>query len=642
MPITSPQLSALYRNSHDLMRNIDGLQPQEAFDELLKYLFMKESADEANHRFPSCVPAILHQEAVSINETVVNDLRRQLGVFLSRANSWSSEMWQDKAFHLSDTALLSVHELFEDVDFTTVDLDKRSAALNELISSELRRGLGIFPTPDAVVRMMVEIMDPPVTARILDPACGTGTFLIETIRRWRNSAPAIASHSVWGVDKSARMLLLSELNLGHDKRTIYGRVLADSLYHPPPTLFDELDEGFDYILTNPPFGVIVDRNKQDMTPFQTCKSHDGSIVKRQQSEVIFVEQCLKYLKPGGSLGIVLPRSVVSNSSLAAARQALSTLGYVEAIVNLPPETFAMSGAQTNTVVLFLRRYESAAQKEEPVAIACADIDNVGFDSTGRHREGNQLESVSIALKGATNGKSSDAHVRLLPAIAKMFSITNLPALLSRRLVAPDRGDAIPLGELIEIATNGKTPARGSYTSDGLFLVKVGNLTGGGIDWSPRDRNFISGAELVKRKEDTRLMLRENDILFTSSAHSPVYIGKKADIVDTVPMWLGGEASFVGEVMMLRPKAGFDPMVLLAYLRLPSVQRQLQSMVRGQTAHLHPKDLLQWPVPKLLLEPPLVLRNLADQIRIQAHLSEKLNALAFEQRTAVAAAEKLLK
>ena len=334
-------------------------------------------------------------------------------------------------------------------------IDTRSAALNQLITSDLRKGLGIFPTPDAVVRMMTEVASPPSGSRVFDPACGTGTFLIETIRQWCATDDVSDSHSVWGVDKSPRMLLLSELNLGHNSGTIFYRALADSLHQSPSTLFEDLEEGFDYIFTNPPFGVVIDRDKHDMTPFQTCRGNSGSIIKRQQSEVIFVEQCLKNLKPGGLLAIVLPRSVVTNASLATARRALNNLGYLESIVNLPPETFAMSGTQTNTVALFLRRYESSAQHQESIEIACGDVDNVGFDSTGRPREGSQLEAIPAALKAALNEGTTTDNVRLLPKVSKGLSITNLPSLLSGRLSASSRRDVLPLADLVDVAVNGR-------------------------------------------------------------------------------------------------------------------------------------------------------------------------------------------
>ena len=103
-----------------------------------------------------------------------------------------------------------------------------------------------------------------------------------------------------------------------------------------------------------------------------------------------------------------------------------------------------------------------------------------------------------------------------------------------------------------------------YTSDGLFVVKVGNLTGNGINWQPRDRNFIDRSEISKRAKQN-LMIKEGDILLTSSAHSVIYIAKKVDIVHKIPKWVGGNASIVGEVMLLRPdKQKIDPYALLAY------------------------------------------------------------------------------
>ena len=631
----------MYRNSEDQMRNVDGLQPQEAFDELLKYLFLKESADEAHHQFPAFSPPALNHEIVSNNASLVEDLRGQFKIFLKETNSWSSELWQDQEFHLSDTALLGIHELFDHVDFRTIDIDTRSAALREFIPGGLRKGLGIFPTPDGVARMMVEIASPAGGSFVLDPACGTGTFLVEIVRRWTRSCSTSMRPHVWGVDKSARMLLLSELNLGHHKNIEYRRALGDSLYQSPSTLFGEAKEGFDYIFTNPPFGMAVDRNKHDMTPFQTCRDHEGVIVKRQQSEVVFTEQCMKYLKPGGLLGIVLPRSVVTNSSLMVARQAINALGYLESIVNLPPETFSISGTQTNAVVLFLRKYKSDSEKAEPVIVVSADIDNVGFDSTGRPRNGSQLERIPKALKAAMNEQITDRNVRLFPNVPKGQSITRLPDLLYGRIVTPDSKKRIPMSELVEFASNGKTHGRVKYSSEGLFLVKVGNLTGRGINWEARERNFISGTEEVKQRESTPLMLMPGDILLTSSAHSPVYIAKKVDVVNTIPEWVGGEASYVGEVMKLQVKEGVDPFIFLAYLRLPSTQRQIQSLVRGQTAHLHPKDLLEMQLPIGLMDPPPVLQKLAEKIKEETKHSEIMNQLAFEQRQASITAENTL-
>lgn len=641
MKLNARQLALLYKQSHDLMRNLDGLQPQEAFDELLKFLFLKECADEKGHSFPPFVAPILGQNGVELNRQLLTELRRMLAVFIENANSWSLELWKDKAFRLTDSALLGIYEIFSQVNLSDIDIDIRSAALNEFVPAELRKGLGIFPTPDSIARMMVEIAAPKPSSRVLDPACGTGTFLVNVLRNWGRKRSAGNDLCVWGIDKSARMLLLSELNLGHKKGVRFYRALADSLYQSPNTIFDNIKDGFDFIFTNPPFGVAVDRDKNDMTPFQTCRDLNGKIVKRQHSEVIFIEQCLKYLRPGGLLGIIVPRSVVTNKSLNAARCAINKLGFLETIVHLPPETFCMAGTQTNTVILFVRRYKSSKEKSSSIRVVSVNIKNVGFDSTGRVRDGCQLNEVAKAIRQTRRGVLSHDYIRLLPLVPKDESIARLPDLLSGRIRSTKSSNTILLGDLVDIAVNGKTPGRANYSMDGLFLVKVGNLTGQGIDWSIRDRNFISGPEADKRLQNPSLMLRRGDILLTSSAHSPVYIAKKVDIVGTIPKQVGGRASFVGEVMMIRVRKGVDPFILLAYLRLPSTQERIQALIRGQTAHLHPEDLLDMHVPKSLVNPPSQLRKLADQMRSENTLSEKLSMLAFEQKENIAILENIL-
>ena len=643
MNVSPLQLAKQYRKSHNQMRNVDGIQPQEAFDELLKYLFLKECADEEGYQFPTYSPTILSNELVSSNKKLVKELRSKFSSYLNTTNSWSAKLWQSKSFNLSDAALLDVHSLFENINFCAIDIDTRSAALNEIILGDLRKGLGIFPTPDVVARMIVETVSPSYSSRIFDPACGTGTFLIEVVRCWKKLDSNEANRSVWGVDKNARMLLLSELNLGHNKHIKFRRELADSLYQTPSTLFKELKEGFDYIFTNPPFGISLDRNKHNLTLFETCKDQNNNIVKRQQSEVVFTEQCIKYLKPGGVLAIVLPRSVVTNLSLQNARLVLSELGYLEVVVNLPPETFCLSGTQTNTVVLILRRYKTNAEKSEPISVVCANIDNVGFDSTGRIRDGNQLEGLPTVLTNAMNGNITENYVSLLPETPKKLSITSLPDLLSGRMniLATKNKNFIAMKELVKLASNGKTPGRANYSNNGLFLVKVGNLTGHGINWEARDRNYVSGAEEFNRRDNIRLMLKQGDILLTSSAHSPIYIAKKVDIVGQIPEWIGGNSSFVGEVMMIRVNDEVDPIVLIAYLRLPSIRQQIQSMIRGQTAHLHPRDILELLVPKALIEPTEVFQKLASQIRTETQISTQSNELRFEQKRISAVAERLL-
>ena len=614
-------LSSAYGKIHDIMRNVDGLQPQEAFDEFLKILFLKQLLDSDESR----------TSVIKMNDSELNEVRsclnQKLSYFLEEFDSWFLDLWQDKKFHLSSEALMFSWKVLEVFDFKVIPFDLRGLALREFIDERARKSLGIYLTPDDVVRMMVETVSPSQTDLIYDPACGSGTFLIENLKRMVKNSLA-TQFEIWGTDKNPRMLLLSELNLGHIQNISFKRQLIDALF-PISNESDTFPKYgmFDHIFTNPPFGVILDNLAFDLRKFKTCVNRDSYVISKQSSEVVFIEQCFNYLKPGGTLSIVLPKSIISNSTFDYVREVLGDFGYIYALVSLPPETFAVTGTQTNTIVLFARKYKDEVEKSELVKIAYSKISNVGYDSTGRTRKGNQLENLSLSIKKSLEYGEETQNCKLLTEVPKGDTFLRIEELIR---MENKEGESIHLSGLIDFISTGKTPARSDYTESGLFLVKVGNLTGRGIDWVPRDRNFVR--EERKRDGTSRFVrIEKGDILMTSSAHSPVYIGKKVDIVYEIPDEFNKEAGYVGEVMLVRPKTvKIDPYLLLAFLRSPLGQSQIQGLVKGQTAHVYAGDLMNVAVPIKILLPNNELKEIAELLKQEAKKAFELNLIALNE------------
>lgn len=605
---TVRELASIYREAHNKMRNVDGLQPQEAFDELLKYLFFKQNYEVS-------AQLIEAKKAPTIAE-----VKKLFSGFLGKTNSWSSEIWREKKFYLSDECLADVHDLLFPIIFKNINYDVRSHALREFLSSDLRKGHGIFLTPDDVVEAIVKFVDPREKDKILDPACGSGTFLIECLNHFSGNKKL----EVFGNDKSARMLLLADLNLGHFEKVKFSKKLSDSLKSSP------FDNNFDTVLTNPPFGVSLDSRDYDFSNYRTCIDADGYPLKKQSSEIVFIEKCFQMLKPGGTLAVVIPKSIATNNSLALARRALSDYGYIYGIMSLPPETFASTGTQTTTIVLFARKYKSKAEHKEANRIAFANIKNVGFDSTGRHREGTQLKDFPALMRSALESGKEIKFVSVIETDKKADSFSLLEDVFIKQASSEN---GVTLSELCEFIGTGKTPARSAYSDAGAFLIKVGNLTGSGINWEARDRNFISSEEIKKRSSARKpLIIQKDDILLTSSAHSPVYIAKKSDIYTGTPDFIGESlVSFVGEVMLVRPnKNKISPYLLLAFLRSSQAIENIQNMVRGQTAHLHANDLGRLIVPDEVFVPGSRFSEAAEIIKRQSFLSEEMNRLASEQ------------
>ena len=616
MGIDSRTLGRLYQRAHNRMRDVDGFLPQEALDELLKFLLYKNYAETA----------AAEQWA---ERSLCDDpglIRQTFSDALSSRSVWVRQLWQSGRFHLSDRTLLDLQHLFGHFRLADVPLDVRSAALRTFLNSDARKGLGIFLTPESVVRAMVQVASPKSTDVVLDPACGSGTFLMEAVQFFNGSEQSGAIPEVYGVDKNPRMLLLAEHNLGGQSGFLFRSACADSLRgvgQPDAFPLGLVPNTIDIVLTNPPFGVSVTRDTGVLDLFGRETLVESS-TDRVPSEVLFVDLCLRLLRPGGCLGIVLPRSVLTNERLALQRQAIDRLGHLTDIIDLPTETFASTGTQTKTVAAFFRKHAETSRKES-VSVRVCHVTNVGVDSTGRHREGNQLPSLATRFSdGEAVGEPTVIVYRNVPV---REVLQRAPELLSKR---HGRRQGKTLQKFVDIVNTGRTPARSAYTNNGTFIIKVGNLTGRGIDWEPRDRNFVSHEEGAKRAISGNLGLRQGDILLTSSAHASRYIAKKVDVLARIPeAYRNGGITFVGELIRIRPVQGISPYVLLAALRHPGVREDIQALVRGQTAHLHPRDILDVVLPFDLYDPAEEIAELAILLRREADLAFELNSIAME-------------
>ena len=147
-----------------------------------------------------------------------------------------------------------------------------------------------------------------------------------------------------------------------------------------------------------------------------------------------------------------------------------------------------------------------------------------------------------------------------------------------------------LGNLCIKVGTGKTAPRGSYPESGVRIIKVKNVRGSGINWN--DKFYVS--EDFYKSAEKKARLQEGDILMLCAAHNKVYIGR-VDIVGKFPADVkndGGRCVSVGELIIIRANPDLVvPEYLITFLRLAVVQEKIRKMVKGQTAHLYPRDLV---------------------------------------------------
>lgn len=613
-PVDPNQLAMCFDRAHNHMRDGDGLQPPEALDELLKFLFLLLHQERSGGRSLAPTPTSGAPSRSDRDTRWAQELQAALISAIAAHQTADENLLSIEPFTLSTSTLCRVAEELKDLRYSDLSFDIKSTALRVFITSNLRKGLGIYLTPDSVVKMVVNSLRPSPGSRILDPAAGSGSFLLHTLFYWRESGLSDALKTetplLWGVERNPRILRVASLNLSPLIGGRFMRWHGDSLspfpddgsIDSPPPWFKP--GAFDYIMTNPPFGVSVTARTLRDGSFTVTGSSEAAKPNRIGSEVLFIERCLDLLREGGRLAVVVPNSVVTNLRLAKARAALQRKGRLSAVVALPPETFATTGTQASTSVLFFERRQ-LPDSDQPSEVYYASSSNVGFDRTGRNRADQDLEPISAELRAFFDGERRDfTHGAVMNAPAGLELSTYADELGSQTAETSTTSDqaptVLPLHECASLIRNGRTPLRSAYVNQGHFILKVGNLGRSGIDWASRDRNHVETAYLTRLRRGVvgeQLLVQPGDILLTSSAHSVKYIAKKVNMVDFIPDFIKGPITFVGELMLIRPRPEIvDPYYLLAYLRSPGARAALQAMVRGQTAHLMPKDARELSIP----------------------------------------------
>ena len=249
---------------------------------------------------------------------------------------------------------------------------------------------GQFRTPRHIIDFMVEVVRPRVGERVLDPACGTGGFLISAYKHMKKAAGKMTPakleklhKSIEGYDISPDMVRLSRVNM-------YLHQFPEPAVYEYDTLSDESRwaDKADVILANPPF----------MTPKGGIRPHKKFGVKANRSEVLFVDYFMEHLTADGRAAVIVPEGIIFQSAGAyASLRKLLLDGYLWAVVSLPAGLFnPYSGVKTS--ILFMDR--KVAASSGPILFAKVEAD--GYD-LGAQRRANGVGDLPAALRAAPLG-----------------------------------------------------------------------------------------------------------------------------------------------------------------------------------------------------------------------------------------------
>jgi type I restriction enzyme M protein len=429
-------LKITFRRCHNFIHGNEGMPKDAAFWQFLYLIFCKMHDENLRSKQrQSWQRRFWAGPKEQFEDKGRKDIRKRIeGLFTEVKKQYENIFRGNEEISLSDRALAFIVSELAKYDFTRTDVDAKGVAYQELVGVNLRGDRGQYFTPRGVVKLVVEMLDPKEHETLLDPACGTGGFLVATLghmlREFRREQDTqvgresttdflnvherlreYAANMVFGADFDPFLIRASQMNMvmaGDGRGHIYN---INSLEFPNGHLSDlarakgEIKLGtFDIVMTNPPFGSdipITDKHILDQYELAHNWEPDGEggfrntgVAKGSVApEILFVERCLKWLKPGtGRMGIVLPDGILGNPAAEYIRWWIMREAQVLASVDLPVEAFiAEANVNILTSLLFLRRKGEEEKRREAVAsveeypVFMAVADKVGFD-----RRGNKL------------------------------------------------------------------------------------------------------------------------------------------------------------------------------------------------------------------------------------------------------------
>lgn len=424
-------LSRVIQQCHDIIRNEEGRDPAESFDEMSKLLFakMKDEKDVKRKLKKGLDFRIKSDERGRIIDTRTSVSERVRKLFESAKQDYpkiyagveSSAVRKYENINLKDNTVYQIVGIIEPYTLleTGADshgIDLKGSMFEIFLKGTFRGPLGQFFTPREIIDFMVGMIDPKDNESVLDPACGSGGFLIACMNKVWNDLQEryiqsllddldhqrehYAKHHLYGMDINERLAWVAKMNMVFHGDGHGGLVHSNALSITTRNK-DVVSRKYDVILTNPPFGSKISDHSI------LSDQRYVEIAKTRLTEVLFLALSLHLLKPEGRIGIVLPDGILTNSSLATVRDYIRRETIIRAVVSLPTETFMPYGSGVKTSLVFAEKKNPLNPYHQQGKVFMAIAENIGYDATGRTTGKSDLprilEEYNIFLENESAG-----------------------------------------------------------------------------------------------------------------------------------------------------------------------------------------------------------------------------------------------
>lgn len=475
-------------------------------------------------------------------------------------------------------------------------------AFESFIDYTTKGSQGQFFTPRNVVKLMVNIAQLSCEDKMIDPACGTGGFLIEALKaewgrlreqfgdEWPDKElyaeeQKIAIKNIRGIDKDSFLGKVAKAYMALMDDGRGGIFCENSLVSPntwgAKTQEEIREKTFDVVLTNPPFGKKLKIDETEILSlydlgYKWKKNKNGKfekssmLVDAQPPQILFIEKCLNLLNSKGRMCFVSPESIFCNPSHKYIVQYIKERAKISAIISMPEELF-QPYTHAKTCVVYLQKGKSTPDDKIFMAIAryC------GHDSRGHETSRDDVPTIQEKYnKYIEDGQLEYDHLGFV--ITEREIVNNIyvpkyynPEIKQRLDQLGDTHNVVSIGELedkkvISIST-GDEVSKESYGTGFIPFIRTSDIANWEIKLDPKQGLSRDIYEKYKKKQD----VKANDILMVRDG--TYLVGTCAIITDD-----DQEIVFQSHIFKIRVEQPeeLNPLLLLALLSCPLVKSQI--------------------------------------------------------------------
>lgn len=550
------------------------------------------------------------QFRAGINESADSIAERIKDIFKKVKNEYKDVFSRDESIKLEDASIAYVVGQLQQYCMMDSERDVIADAFETFITPSLRGGQGQFFTPRNVVRLLLSLVQPTPHDTIIDPACGSGGFLVESLKYVWQQVREEGSNLKWPEREIiARMQEVAIKNFrGIDKESFlsktskaYMAILGDgrggifcenSLLKPTKWSTNTQSmialNSFSVVLTNPPYGKGLQIDDKDILKHYElghkwiedkktgkCQKTD-TILDKQTPQVLFIERCLNLLRPGGRMGVVTPESMLSNPSHKYIVDFIEKSARIDAIVSMPEDLFQPhTHAKTCVVVITKNSNKKAKSEDHPIFMAVAKW--CGHDSRGLpipkddlpliqerfnlYFNNNPLEYNHLGF--SVNKKDIKNNIYLpiyynpeieqnLDSLKKDYTLKSIKQLVKDKVISIKRG--------VEVGKQ-------AYGTGNIPFIRTSDIANWEIKLDPKQ----SISQDIYEKHAKKLDIKDYDILMVKDG---------TYLVGTCAMILPGETKILYQSHLYKIRSNdhekLNPYLLLALLSSPIVKQQIRA------------------------------------------------------------------